>query len=184
MFGSFSAICTNSHIVDLLERASVTPMPLTRAADPIVGEIKSLTADSPESLFPGAQSPSGSLAGLFLRCGAWAEAHETCQDDSSREGSLWHAIVHRQEPDTGNASYWYRTAGSHPVFPQISTSAATILEQFPRIGWSSGAKWDPILFLRWCDEARREPGSQKQEAALRLQQLEWECLFRWCCAPR
>ena len=69
-----------------------------------------------EDLFPHSRSPLGALAGLYLRSGAWHEAHEIAQDLDTPEGSYWHALVHRAEPDEWNASYWLRRVGdNHPV---------------------------------------------------------------------
>lgn len=69
-----------------------------------------------DELFPGARSPLGALAGLWLRAGGWEEAHSIAQDLDTPEGSYWHALVHRAEPDEWNANYWLRRVGdAHPV---------------------------------------------------------------------
>jgi len=39
-------------------------------------------------------------------------AHRIAQDDDSSDGARVHAYLHRKEGDLGNASYWYRRAGS------------------------------------------------------------------------
>src|ERR1041384_6128485 len=59
--------------------------------------------------------PEPARAGLYLYFGFWDEAHEVAQSIENQEGSYWHAIVHRQEPDAGNASYWFGQVGSHPI---------------------------------------------------------------------
>jgi len=52
------------------------------------------------------------LAGLWWDAkGDWTRAHESAQEDSSREGSWVHAYLHRKEGDDGNAAYWYSRAG-------------------------------------------------------------------------
>ena len=67
-------------------------------------------------LFPHARSPLGALAGLYLRAGAWHEAHNIAQDLDTPEGAYWHALVHRAEPDDWNANYWLRRVpDQHPV---------------------------------------------------------------------
>src|SRR5712672_4382044 len=63
-------------------------------------------------------------AGLYLYFDCWEQAHEVAQDINTPEGSYWHAIVHRQEPDPGNAGYWFRQVGSHAIFPALQLRAA------------------------------------------------------------
>src|SRR5580704_178091 len=70
--------------------------------------------------------PDSALAGLYLYFSCWDEAHDLAQNISTREGSYWHAIVHRQEPDAGNSGYWFRQVGSHPLFPELRQAAAEI----------------------------------------------------------
>jgi hypothetical protein len=66
------------------------------------------------------------MAGLYLYFGCWAEAHETAQDIATPEGSYWHAIVHRQEPDAWNSGYWFRQVGAHAIYPALRDAAAEI----------------------------------------------------------
>src|SRR5580698_1788635 len=63
---------------------------------------------SASRLFPGARAPEAALAGLYVYFSCFDEAHGIAQDIDTAEGSYWHAIVHRQEPDAGNAAYWFR----------------------------------------------------------------------------
>ncbi len=69
-----------------------------------------------EELFPDARDGKAALAGLFLLYGHWDLSHQISQDVTSREGSYWHAIAHRLEPDSWNSSYWFRRVGEHPIF--------------------------------------------------------------------
>src|SRR5689334_20690538 len=77
------------------------------------------------------------LAGLYLYFSCWEEAHQTAQDLDTREGSYWHAIVHRQEPDAWNSGYWFRQVGKHPIFPELRAAAAAI-------GVNLASAWDPM----------------------------------------
>lgn len=56
------------------------------------------------------------LAALWhQRKGHWDEAHRLAQTVETSEGSWVHALLHREEGDRGNASYWYNRAGrSYP----------------------------------------------------------------------
>ena len=65
-------------------------------------------------LFPTSRAPEAALAGLYFYFSCWDDAHRVAQDISTAEGSYWHAIVHRQEPDDWNSAYWFRQVGRHP----------------------------------------------------------------------
>jgi hypothetical protein len=44
--------------------------------------------------------------------GKWSDAHEIVQQDEQGEFACWiHAVLHRQEGDLPNASYWYARCG-------------------------------------------------------------------------
>ena len=44
--------------------------------------------------------------------GKWKESHDIVQQDEQDELSCWiHAVLHRQEGDLPNASYWYARCG-------------------------------------------------------------------------
>ncbi len=116
--------------------------------------------------------PESARAGLYLYAGLWNEAHEAAQAIDTREGSYWHAIVHRQEPDAGNASYWFRRVGRHPIFPALADRAAAI---DPALDDA----WDPHRFIDYCERAARE-GGDAEARAIAVQQAEWELLFDYC----
>src|SRR5438105_123592 len=48
------------------------------------------------------------ISGLWLRHNFLDESHHISQDLHSLEGSYWHAIMHRREPDYWNSKYWFR----------------------------------------------------------------------------
>ena len=131
-------------------------------------------------LFPSARSPRGALVGLYLYFSCREEAHEVAQSDSSAEGSYWHAIVHRQEPDAGNSSYWFHRLGEHAVFPGLLEAARAIGAAHPDAGLKFSNAWDPLAFIEICEEARRRTGSQAEQAALEIQRAEWQLLFDYC----
>jgi hypothetical protein len=137
-----------------------------------------LSAD-PAELFPNARDAKAALSGLLLLAGHWDLCHQVSQDVPSREGSYWHAIVHRTEPDSANAGYWFRQAGEHPIFAALHEQAAGLLAEC-NVGWRMKNAWDPYNFLMWCDEARSEAAGAKYQCAQRIQQAECHLLFSWC----
>jgi hypothetical protein len=107
-------------------------------------------------------------AGLCVYFDYWDAAHEIAQDIETPEGSYWHAIVHRQEPDAGNASYWFRLVGHHPIFPALRTAAT-------ELGLPAAPTWDPFAFIAYCT-------SGDANLARQVQLAEWQLLFDWCAA--
>ncbi|HEY1760111.1 MAG TPA: hypothetical protein VGG72_32360 [Bryobacteraceae bacterium] len=133
----------------------------------------------PSQVFPASDDAKAAMAGLWLYFSCFEEAHQLADSCSSTEGYLWHAIVHRQEGDSGNSAYWFRKAHAHPVFDALSTEAASILVRYPRAEFRVG-HWDPYAFLSFCDRARQQPGSSHAQAALEIQRAEWQILFDYC----
>lgn len=165
--------------VEHLLASSPGLLPLTKTAlrpHPEACNLQSLDA---ATLFPGAPHQQAALAGLLLRLGCWAESHTVAQDIHSAEGSYWHGISHRMEPDSANAAYWYRRVGSHPIFPDLLHAASEILASDAPGHWRLKTAWDPFQFIEWCDEAR-ETGGHAEAAAIAIQMAEWQLLFRWC----
>jgi hypothetical protein len=111
-----------------------------------------------------------------LRYGGWTEAHEIAQEIPSDEGSYWHAIIHRQEPDEWNAGYWFRRFRGHNTFGDLARRASEVSPDF------AGA-WDPIRFIRYCESARERPEGDRERIALEVQEIEWELLFAYCALP-
>jgi hypothetical protein len=108
-------------------------------------------------------------AGLWLAFGYLDESHEISQAIDTAEGSFWHAIMHRREPDAWNSKYWWRRVGDHPVFAQLAGEAA-------KLGWRA---WDAAAFVDEC-EKERGTGSERELLLREAQRAEWERLFAWC----
>jgi hypothetical protein len=167
--------------VDRLLAANTEKLPLIRSALRPQANACSVKSQRASILFPGARHGEAALAGLLLRLGCWDESHNVSQEIHTPEGSYWHAIVHRMEPDSFNSGYWYRQTGKHAIFPELLKEASQILSEGGPKHWLLKAEWDPFLFVDWCDEAR-ENGGQAEAAAVQIQMAEWQLLFDWCTA--
>jgi hypothetical protein len=143
------------------------------------GLLKTLKA---ADLFPGIEEPQAAMAGLWLYFSCFEEAHQLADSCENREGELWHAIVHRLEPDSGNAAYWFRKAGRHRMFSELSREASKIIHRFPEAEFRVG-HWDPFAFIEFCDRARMQPGSVQEQAAMEIQRVEWQLLFEHSARP-
>lgn len=155
-------------------------MPLSRGTCCSDEARRRLGQASAEVWLPGARAPHAALSGLYLYFSCRDEAHETAQSDSSAEGSYWHAIVHRQEPDASNSAYWFQRVGAHPIFPALLDAAREIAGSCTNGAIHLGACWDPLAFIDICEQAGRRPGSGLERAALEVQRAEWQLLFDYC----
>lgn len=142
-----------------------------------------LAQHQPRDLFPQSRAPEAALSGLWLYFSCLEESHRLSQQIHTREGSFWHAIMHRQEPDPANSAYWFRRVGTHPIFDLLAKEAAELAASIPEAGFTPGAKWDPFRFIEFCEQARLKPGSEAEQLALRIQRAEWQLLFDYCASP-
>lgn len=108
-------------------------------------------------------------AGLWLYHDALDESHAISQEMETAEGRLWHAVMHRREPDAFNSKYWFRRVGSHPVISRLA-------EQAPELGYPYT---NPLDFVDFC-ELVRGAGTPDEGLAKRVQVLEWRLLFDHC----
>jgi hypothetical protein len=143
------------------------------SSDEARDRLQHLTA---RTLFPNARAPEAAFAGLHLYFSCRERCHELAQGIETAEGSYWHAIVHRQEPDPENSAYWFRQVGSHAVFPALRGAAVAC-------GYRAPAAWDPFAFIDFCESARRQPGLDQERTALAVQRAEWQLLFDFCAGP-
>jgi len=143
--------------------------------------LRSLSANE---LFPGAVSPEGAMAGLWLYFSCFEECHGVAQGLHTPEGSYWHAILHRQEPDDWNSGYWFRRVGRHPVYRPLAEEAERLAAAHPEAAPAPSGPWDPEAFIRYCAAARARPGSATETLACEIQSAEWRLLFSWCARVR
>jgi hypothetical protein len=120
-------------------------------------------------------------AGLWLLFDFLDEAHTISQDLHIPEGSYWHALVHRREPDYDNAKYWFRKVGKHPVYEPLRQQAATIAAKPPKAALflSTQNTWDPNAFVDLCEAAQTDRISCGL-LCQQIQRAEWDLLFDFC----
>jgi hypothetical protein len=120
-------------------------------------------------------------AGLWLFFDFLDEAHTISQELHTVEGSYWHALVHRREPDYENSKYWFRRVGQHPIFGRLREEAAKLALGSPASAAAilQRPRWGPFAFVDLC-EASSDLQSPGHEWCRRVQQIEWELLFEHC----
>lgn len=122
------------------------------------------------------------LAGLWLAHDFLDESHAISQDIDTPDGSYWHAIVHRREPDYWNSKYWFRRVGRHPVFAPLAARASELASRAPSANsaaFLAAGDWDAFAFVDLC-EAVAGGKSRAEELAREIARAEWQLLFDHC----
>jgi hypothetical protein len=114
-------------------------------------------------------------AGLLLLADHMEDSHALSQDLDTPEGSYWHGILHRREPDYGNARYWFRALGNHPLFDELGAVPPVGKEADP-----AGARWDPFRFIDLCEQCIRGGREDLRERLEELQEREIVLLLAHC----
>jgi len=119
-------------------------------------------------------------SGILLRGDLLDASHELSQGIHSRDGSYWHGIMHRREPDFSNSGYWFRKVGHHIVFDELTVRAAGPADSETLKELTGDGGWDPFRFISLCESCHQGERPELHDQLLALQELEIELLLSHC----
>ena len=190
-----AALINNVFLRDFIAEAPLNPL---GPGEPNRDLVKRVRATKPTDIFGGASIRDKSMAsalfaGLFLLADNLERSHELSQDIATPTGSYWHGIMHRREPDYGNAKYWFHRVGRHPVYDDMAPATRELLAEpagyMPsdenETAFLLSDQWDAERFVDLCAIAAKGSKREERGAALEnlcrlIQRRECELLLAHC----
>lgn len=131
-------------------------------------------------------------AGILLLWDHLDESHQISQtmegQGTPRTADYWHGIMHRREPDAGNAAWWFRRVGSHPALKVLGAGLISWMQQ---LGASpnmltqakqllrADRSLDPFSLIEMSTRALSRPGQDEEQTVRMVQYLEMISLLQF-----
>ena len=133
--------------------------------------------------FVAAQTPSGIQPLLRSAALLWHDhlnaSHAISQNIETRDGSWLHGIMHRREPDYGNAKYWFRRVAPHEAFAELAGRVTAALKD-DVAGLSKRlidrGEWKPFAFIDECERAEHANDAALTSMLRKIQAVEFDVL--------
>jgi len=131
-----------------------------------------------------AEEAQAVLAGLWLLHDGLDESHRLVQDLIGPTGAFWHAIMHRREGDFSNSKYWYDRCERHRCMRLLGAVATDVVGPEaagdPLVQRVVVGDWNPRALVDLVQAVYKSHDDPRHDAAIRLQQIEWQTLFHHC----
>ena len=178
------SFCLPSEIADLLD----PDLPPLGPGTPKAEFEQRIAKTAPETVLGSAIVSLGNadccLAGIWLWNGFLDQSHELSQNVDTPEGSWWHGIMHRREPDASNAAYWFRRVGDHQLFSALGEKVREHAKQTElpdEAQWlSQCTNWKPQQFIEASESASHNPNKVVCRVLREVAAIEWYTLFDYC----